>query len=120
MPSPLAPPVILTDEQRDTLRSLERAHSTPQTLAFRIRLILRAAEPDQPTNWQISIEFRCSRHSVALWRGRYLAQGLAGLQDAPRPGRPRHFSPGRPHTGHLHRLESSRRGQPYNHTLEPG
>lgn len=93
MPAPFAPPVILTDEQRDSLKTLERAHSTPQTLAFRIRLILRAAQPDQPTNWQISIEFNCSRHSVALWRGRFLAHGLAGLQDAPRPGRPRHFSP---------------------------
>lgn len=93
MPSPFAPPVILTDEQRRSLDSLERAHSTPQTLAFRIRLILRAAQPERPTNWQISIEFGCSRHSVALWRDRFLAHGLAGLQDAPRPGRPRRFSP---------------------------
>ncbi len=93
MPSPFAPPVVLSDAQRLTLESLERAHSTPQTLAFRIRLVLRAAKPDRPTNWQISIEFGCDRQAVARWRGRYLTHGLAGLQDAPRPGRPRHFSP---------------------------
>jgi len=93
MPSPFAPPVVLSDEQRLTLESLERAHSTPQTLAFRIRLILRAALPDRPSNWQIGIEFRCDRQTVARWRKRFVDHGLAGLQDAPRPGRPRHFSP---------------------------
>src|SRR4030095_4352166 len=40
-----------------------------------------------PTEW------RCTRHTVGRWRSRYLAQGLSGLQDAPRPGRPRRFSP---------------------------
>ena len=93
MPIPFASPVVLTEEQQRSLMSLERAHSTPQALAFRARLILRAAEPDQATNWQIGIEFGCSRHTVATWRERYLAQGLAGLQDAPRSGRPRQFSP---------------------------
>jgi AhpD family alkylhydroperoxidase len=35
----------------------------------------------------------CNRHTVGRWRSRYLAQGLSGLQDAPRLGRPRRFSP---------------------------
>jgi transposase len=30
---------------------------------------------------------------VALWHTRYLEHGIAGLQDAPRSGRPRSFSP---------------------------
>lgn len=93
MPAPFAPPVVLNAAQRLALESLVRAHSTPQALAFRARLVLRAAAPDQPSNWQIGIAFGCSRDTVATWRRRYREHGLKGLQDAPRPGRPRAFSP---------------------------
>lgn len=93
MPVPYAPPVKLVDEERTQLALLARGHSTPQALAFRCRLILRAAAPDHPPNLLVAAEMRCDRHTVRLWRRRYLAQGLAGLQDAPRTGRPRRFSP---------------------------
>ena len=83
----------LTDLQRAQLESLVRAGSTPQALVFRCRLILRAADRDHPTNLQIAAEFDCDRHTVAGWRNRYLSNGLAGLQDEPRSGRPRRFSP---------------------------
>jgi len=83
----------LTDEQRQQLEALVRAGSTPQALAFRARVVLRAAEPDCPPNLQVAAELDCDRHTVAHWRVRYLEQGLAGLQDAPRSGRPRSFSP---------------------------
>ena len=39
MPVPYAPPVTLADEDRTQLEALARAHSTPQALAFRGRLI---------------------------------------------------------------------------------
>ncbi|MHB1556714.1 MAG: helix-turn-helix domain-containing protein [Isosphaeraceae bacterium] len=93
MPFPFAETASLTDAQRAQLEELVRARSTPQALAFRCRLVLRAAAQDQPSNLQIAAEFHCDRHTVATWRHRYLAQGLAGLQDAPRSGRPRRFSP---------------------------
>jgi hypothetical protein len=93
MPVPYAPNVLLTDEQREELEALVRAGSTPQALAFRARVVLRAAEPDHPPNLQIAAELGCDRHTVAHWRGRYLEEALAGLQDAPRSGRPRTFSP---------------------------
>jgi hypothetical protein len=93
MPFPFAETVSLTDLQRAQLEALVRAGSTPQALVFRCRLILRAADKDNPTNLQIAAEFHCERHTVALWRNRYLSKGLAGLQDAPRSGRPRRFSP---------------------------
>jgi Winged helix-turn helix len=90
---PLARSVVLSDEARARLESLTRASSTPQALAFRCRLILRAGDPDQPPNLQIAAEVDCDRHTVGQWRKRYLEHGLAGLQDAPRSGRPRSFSP---------------------------
>jgi len=93
MPIPFAPPVTLTDDERTQLESLVRAHSTPQALAFRCRLILRAAAPEQPPNRRVAAELHCHRHTVGLWRTRYVEHGLAGLQDAPRSGRPRSFSP---------------------------
>jgi putative transposase len=93
MPVPLAPQVALADDEQARLASIIRAHSTPQALAFRCQLILRAAAPDHPSNLQVAQELHCNRHTVGHWRSRYLAQSLSGLQDAPRPGRPRRFSP---------------------------
>jgi transposase len=93
MPVPLAPQVTLAEAEQTRLESIVRAHSTPQALAFRCQLILRAAAPDHPSNLQVAQELHCNRHTVGRWRSRYLAQGLSGLQDAPRLGRPRRFSP---------------------------
>lgn len=93
MPQPFSESVHLTDPERARLETLVRAGSTPQALVFRCRLILRAAADDEPTNLQIAAEFRCDRHTVGVWRNRYLQRGSAGLQDAPRSGRPRSFSP---------------------------
>jgi hypothetical protein len=93
MPVPLACPVTLAPEEHARLESLVRAHSTPQALAFRCRLILRIAAPDRPSNLQVATALACERHTVGRWRQRSLAHGLPGLQDAPRPGRPPRVSP---------------------------
>ena len=93
MPVPRAPHVNLALNEQSRLESIVRAHSTPQALAFRCQVILRAAAPDHPSNLQVAQELQCNRHTVGRWRSRYLEQGLSGLQDAPRAGRPRRFSP---------------------------
>src|SRR5260221_13592195 len=85
--------VVLLPEVREQLQTLVRARSTPQALVFRCGLILRAAGADRPSNQQIAAELDCDRHTVGQWRERFVAAGLAGLQDAPRSGRPRKFSP---------------------------
>ena len=95
MPVPIAPQVTLAGDEQSRLESIVRAHSTPQALAFRCQVILRAAAPDRPSNLQVASELHCNRHTAGRWRSRYLAQGVSGLQDAPRPGRPRRFSPRR-------------------------
>jgi hypothetical protein len=103
MPRPFASPVVLSADLQDTLESLIRARSTPQALVFRCRVILCSAQPDQPTNQQVADKLDCDRHTVGQWRERFVANGLPGLQDAPRSGRPRNFSPlrtpARHHTG---------------------
>ena len=93
MPVPIARPVSLTSEEHIRLDSLVRAHSTPQALAFRCRLILRIAAPDRPSNLQVATEMACERHTVGRWRQRSLTHGFNGLQDAPRSGRPQRVAP---------------------------
>ena len=93
MPLALSRSLVLTTDQKLRLQSLTRAHSTPQALVFRCRLILRAGAPDRPTDMRVAAELYCSRRTVGLWRKRFLAHGIAGLQDAPRSGKPRRFSP---------------------------
>ena len=95
MPRPFASTVDLTAEQRETLNALVRARSTPQAMVLRCRIVLSAAQPEQPTNQQVADALDCNRHTVGQWRERYVAHGLTGLQDAPRSGRPRSFSPRR-------------------------
>ena len=56
MPTPIAPRIILAQNARSDLQALIRAHSTPQSLARRAHMVLRAADSDQPSNLQISRE----------------------------------------------------------------
>ena len=93
MPHPFSQKLAVGPEEFHRLQVLTRAHSSPQALVFRCRLILRIAAADQPSNVQVANEMGCSRATVALWRNRFLKNGLSGLQDAPRSGRPRSFSP---------------------------
>ena len=93
MPTPIAPRIILAQNAEMELHTLARAHTTPQSLALRARMVLRAAAVDQPTNLQIGRELGCSHLTVGKWRRRYLELGLPGLQDAPRSGRPRTMAP---------------------------
>ena len=58
-------------------------------LAQRARIVLLAA--DGLANSRIAELVGVSRPTVIGWRSRYVARGLAGLEDEPRPGRPRHL-----------------------------
>lgn len=95
MPRPFASIIELDAETRGRLEALVRAGATPQALAFRCGIVLRAAQADHPSNQEIAAHLDCDRHTVGQWRERFVARGLEGLQDAPRSGRPRSFSPRR-------------------------
>lgn len=88
-----APRLNLSPYDVIDLRRLARAPSTSQAIAFRARLILRCAAPDHPRNDQVAHEFGCGADTVAKWRWRVRRQGLDGLYDLPRSGRPATFSP---------------------------
>src|SRR5262245_24174492 len=120
MPIPLAPQVTLADHEQCRLESIVRAHSTPPALSFRCQLILRVAAADRPSNLQVAKELHCDRHTVGRWRSRYLQAGLRGLQDAPRPGRPRRFSPLRTSRCHVDGNTEASHVPLSSHTLESG
>jgi transposase len=54
--------------------------------ARRANIVLLAGEGFGPT--AIADVLRCSKQTVITWRERYREAGVAGLRDAPRPGRP--------------------------------
>ena len=78
--------ITLSAEERARLEGWVRSSTTEQRLAFRARLILRLGRGEGMN--------RCARseHTTPLtvrkWRERFAAGRLAGLTDAPRPGKP--------------------------------
>jgi transposase len=76
----------LTDVQRDELDWLYRTTKIPR-LRTRAQLVLLSAEQGLKVP-EIAAIVRESEDTVARWLKRYLAEGLEGLKDAPRPGRP--------------------------------
>lgn len=81
-----ADPIILSSEERMTLETWSRGRSLPARLVQRARIIQMAAEGT--LNQTIADTLNVSRPTVQLWRDRFLALRLRGLEkDAPRPGR---------------------------------
>jgi transposase len=68
-----------------------RGQRTPYRDKVRAQIVLRAA--DRQTNTRIAAELGITVDTVRTWRGRFAEQGLAGLRDRPRSGRPSRFSP---------------------------
>ena len=81
------PPVVLTAQTRRELESWSRSRTQPWGLVRRAQIMLMAA--DGLNNKTIAPKVGLSGSMVGLWRKRFLAEGLAGLYDEPRPGSPR-------------------------------
>jgi transposase len=83
----VAPAIVITDREAKTLQHWARGRSTPARLVLRARIVLHAAEGI--ANNLIAQKLGTDRLLVGLWRRRFAAQGLAGIEkDAPRSGRP--------------------------------
>ena len=72
--------------QQAQLQAWGQAPSTPQSLALGARVVLRASAGE--SNQQIALGLGLPQISVGKWRRRFAAQGLDGLHDTPRSGRP--------------------------------
>jgi len=83
---PLTVDVELPESDRAELARWLRAPSMPAGLAQRARIVLLAAG-GAGTN-EIVNRTGVSKPTVIAWKKRYAAEGIAGLGDRPKPGRP--------------------------------
>jgi len=85
-------PIILESTERATLESWARGRSLPLRQVQRAKIILMAA--NGVSNQDIAATLGLSRPTIQLWRERFLALRLTGLEkDAPRPGRKQRITP---------------------------
>ncbi len=107
MAGPLPLPIAVSPPQQVVLEGLLRQHSTPQSLALRVRIVLAAATGLR--NVPLARDLGCTPKTVIKWRARWAAaeaqlaaaEGDAAdlkrlsacvLADAPRPGAPDTFT----------------------------
>jgi transposase len=83
-------PVTVTSVVRRVLTRRARGQKTPYRDKVRAQIVLLAAR-GWP-NTQIAEELGITVDTVRTWRGRFAAEGLAGLVDRARSGRPSRFS----------------------------
>jgi len=84
--------ISLSPQERQALENRARRYTLPYYIVLRARMILLAAEGW--SNDQIASSLSVGRDVVSLWRKRFFHQRLPGLEEQPRPGRPRIFPPG--------------------------
>jgi hypothetical protein len=83
--------IELAKEQRAILHERARAHTAPYWEVVRARIVLLAAEG--ASNKEIARRLDTTPQTVCKWRKRFYEEGLSGLEDRPRSGRPPLFPP---------------------------
>src|SRR5579859_3643821 len=86
MPRPMAG-LILSEDERQTLKTWACRPKSTQRLATRARIVLACAEGLD--NKQVAARLGVNTVTVGKWRKRFLEDRLEGLTDEPRPGAPR-------------------------------
>src|SRR6516225_10229254 len=83
--------IRLTTAEAAELRRRAAKYTLPYFQVQRAKIVLLAAEG--LSNEEIAARLDTRREVVWLWRKRFFAERLAGLEERSRPGRPRTFSP---------------------------
>jgi transposase len=79
--------VEVSASEREQLVAMSRSRSLPHSLVRRAKIVLMAA--DGHSNAQIAAQCEVTPPAVTHWKKRFVAQGLAGLHDQAKSGRPR-------------------------------
>ena len=83
--------IVLPPSQRFLLETLARSYTSPYRDVIRAKIILYAA--DGFDNDEIAARIDTPRQIVSKWRKRFFEEGMAGLEERARGGRPVRFSP---------------------------
>jgi transposase len=86
----IARKIEVSKDDKETLLKWKRSPTTQQKLIRRADIVLAVGEG--LNNRAISERGLGSEQTVCLWRKRYAEHGMEGLQDEPKPGRPRTIS----------------------------
>lgn len=87
--------IILNKEDRAILKAISKKYTSSYNSVIRAKIILLAAM--NYDNKQIGEKLDLPRQIVSKWRKRFFYEGITGLHDQPRRGRPRDFSPSSSH-----------------------
>ena len=79
--------LVISGEDRAMLESWTRSRSIRASHVERARIVLAVADGKGTSG--VALEVGVSRPTVIEWRDRFAEHGLAGLDDEPRPGRPK-------------------------------
>jgi transposase-like protein len=83
--------IVLSAAERQELERRARCYTGSYARVLRTKIVLFGAEG--LANVEIAARLDTSPQVVHRWRKRFFEQRLKGLEDAPRSGRPRVFSP---------------------------
>jgi Winged helix-turn helix len=102
--------IELSGEDRLELERRAAALTLPFRVVQRARLILYAAEG--LADKEIAVRCGCHPQVVSKWRRRFCEQGIEGLKDRPRVGRPRRFPPAAGRRGRRGRVRAAGPSRP--------
>ena len=81
----------LTAEERAGLERLARSRTEEARLVVRAKIVLGLANGERP--YRVAERVGIGRAAAYEWLHRFNAEGLKGLTDHPRPGRPHTYTP---------------------------
>jgi len=90
-------------EQVQEAAAVARKHGSPQSRVRRARLVLELAKTPKETCPELGLRLGLHPQTVRKWRKRWATEGFS-LEDKPRSGRPRSFSPSAGGAGQSDRL----------------
>jgi hypothetical protein len=97
MPRSIPFTITLSPVEEAELRRRAGKYTLPYFQVQRAKMILYAADGMPKDEIAACLDTR--REVVSLWRKRFFANRLSGLEEHARPGRPRTFSPGSRRSG---------------------
>lgn len=83
--------IELTTEEEQELSKLANSRTAPHGRVVRAQILVAAHDHPEWSNQRIAKGAGCTDRSVRKWRRRWVEK--RSIEDLPRPGAPRHFSP---------------------------